>query len=302
MPPWRVVLAVSLAFPAAALSQQPAPQPPPDLVPVLTRVAEEAAVFEESIVKTLTQETLEQHSQAPARFKPRVGQKAVKPPQPVDRVRTIVSEYTVGTLKDSASHDLVEFRQVISVDGAAVQSSASARHALSLAVLSEDDRARKRMLEDFAGYGLVDIATDYGIILLAFSKRGMANMSFAEEPETKIDGMPVRSIAWMQTTATEGELEFRGKQAARIPLEGRILVRRSDFLPLRVEVWAEDDQNKTKIRDEATVVYVQSEHGFLMPASVVHRHLVNGTVTAENRYTYQPFRLFTAETDIKFGK
>ena len=269
---------------------------------MLARVAHEAALFEESIVKTLTQETLEQSVPQAPRFKPRIGQKAVKAAKPLTRTRTIVSEYTVGTLKDSASHNLVEFRQVISVDGAAVQSQASARHALSMAVLSEDDRARKRMLEDFASHGLVDIATDYGIILLAFSQRGMANMSFVEGAETKIDGIPVRSIAWKQTTPAGGELEFHGRQAARIPLQGLLFVRRSDFLPLRVDVWAEDTQGKTEIRDEATVVYVQSEHGFLTPASVVHRHLVNETVMAENHYTYQPFRLFTADTDIHFGK
>jgi hypothetical protein len=271
------------------------------LDPVLSRVTEEAAVFQQNIVKTLTQETLEQSaSMGQPRFQPRVGQQAVQPPKPRTRKRIIVSEYSVGKLKDSSSGDLVEFRQVISVDGVAVQSQASARHALSMGVLSDDDQARKRMIENFASHGLVDIATDYGLVLLAFTKRGIAGMQFTEEPERQIEGTAVRSIAWKQTTAAGGELEFHGRQAARLPLAGRLLVRRSDLLPVRVEVWAEDTQNKQKIRDEATVIYQQSDHGFLMPASVVHKHLVNGDVTAENHYTYKPFRLFSADAEIEY--
>ena len=291
---YRVFLAL-IGAAASAMAQ------PASLAPVLTRAAEEAAAFEQGIVKTLAEETLEQSAvMGPPRFQPRVGQQAVQAPKPRTRKRVIVSEYSVGTLKKSKSKDLVEFRQVISVDGVAVQTQASARHALSTNVLSENDRARKRMLEDYASYGLVDIATDYGLILLAFSRQGMANMQFTEEPETKIGGVAARSIAWKQTSAAAGELEFHGRQAARLPLSGRLLARRSDLLPLRVEVWAEDTVGKQKIRDEAAVDYTQSEHGFLTPAAVVHRHLVDGNVTVENRYTYKTFRLFQAKAEIEY--
>ena len=54
------------------------------------------------------------------------------------------------------------------------------------------------------------------------------------------------------------------------------------------------------IRDEATVDYVQSAHGFLTPASVVHRHLVDGKVITENLYRYEPFKMFSADAEIKF--
>ncbi|SRR5579883_1781657 len=293
-----VVVFLAAALPAAS---QQIPGLPESLAPALTRTADEAALFQQNIVKTLTQETLEQSAAlGPPRFHLAVGQQAIKPPKPRMRKRIIVSEYSVGRLKDSKSPDLLEFRQVVSVDGATVQTQASARHALSMSVLSDDDRARKRMLEDFASYGLVDIATDYGLVLLAFTRAGMANMQFTEEAERQIEGTAVRAIAWKQITPTGGELEFRGHQAARLPLAGRLLVRRSDLLPMRIEVWAEDTQNKQQIRDEATVSYTQSDHGFLMPASVVHRHLVNGNLTVENHYTYKPFRMFSADAEIEY--
>ena len=54
------------------------------------------------------------------------------------------------------------------------------------------------------------------------------------------------------------------------------------------------------IRDEATVDYVQSAHGFLTPASVVHRHLIDGKVITENLYRYEAFKMFGASAEIKF--
>jgi hypothetical protein len=61
------------------------------------------------------------------------------------------------------------------------------------------------------------------------------------------------------------------------------------------------DPAKHGIRDEATVDYTMSQHGFLTPASVLHRHLVNGKVMTENLYSYQPFKLFSTDSSVKFG-
>jgi hypothetical protein len=291
-------LAVSVSSPSQ-LSQ-----PPASFAPVLARISEEAAVFQQSIVKALSQETLEQRSwMPPSRFQPRVGQSAAVVPRPRLQTRLIVSEYSVGVLKESESRDLVEFRQVVSVDGKAIRSQASARHALSLGLRSPDDRVRKRMLEDFARNGLVDIATDYGLILLAFGSRGIADMQFAEEAERQAGAETVRSILWKQLTPAGGELQFHGRQFTRIPLAGRLLVRKADSLPVAIEVWAESvDSNKQKIRDEAVVAYQMSERGFLVPVSVVHRHRVNGAVLTENHYRYEPFKLFSADAEIQFDE
>ncbi len=292
---------------AEAPAQSPASQPrqlPASLAPLLARVSEESTVFQQNIVKALSQETLEQRTwMPPSRFQPRAGQNSAVVPQPRLQTRLIVSEYSVGVLNESESRDLVEFRQVVSVDGKAIRTQASARHALSLGLQSADARVRKRMIEDFARNGLVDIATDYGLILLAFGKRGIADMQFAEEPERQAGSETVRSILWKQMTAEGGELQFHGRQFTRIPLAGRLLVRKSDSLPVAVEVWAESvDSNKVRIRDEALVTYQMSEHGFLTPVSVVHRHRVNGAILTENHYRYEPFKLFSADAEIQFNE
>ena len=279
-------------------AQEPGAIALPDL---LARVAEEAEILQHNAPKALTTETLQQRTLLPpSRFRPRIGKAALETPKPRLQVREIVTEYSVGVLKDSASRNLCEFRQVISVDGRKVQSVESARHALSLGLKSADDRARKRMLEDFARNGLVDIATDYGLILLAFSKRGQQDMQFVAAGEEQVGADTVLALNWEQTTDAGGVLEFHGNQAARRAMRGRLLLRKSDSLPMRVEVWTEHAQNGRSIRDEATVDYVQSSHGFLVPASVVHRHVVDAQVITENLYRYDPFKMFGADTEIKF--
>ena len=297
-------------------------QAQPTLPDLLSRVAEEADMLQQNAPKSLTREVLEQRAlMPPTRFHPRVGKKAtaaVQPPRHV--VRQIVSEYSVGTLQDSAVQNLTELRQVISVDGRKIQSAEHARHALSLGIASPDDRTRKRMLEDFARHGLVDIATDYGIILLAFSKRGLENMKVVFAGEEQVGADAAWVLNWRQTSPDAGMLEFLGNQASRLALQGRLLVRQSDGLPLRVQLWSEHPQSEhpqdatsrllqswsehpqaaLNVRDEATVDYVRSAHGFLAPASVLHRHLVDGQVITENLYRYEPFKMFSADAAIKF--
>ncbi len=267
---------------------------------LLARVAEEADAMAENITKTLTTETLEQRGvRPPTRFRPRVGA-AASAPTVRSTVRQVVSEYSVGTLKETDSRDLHEFRQVISVDGRPVQTEESARHALSLGMQSPSDRIRKRMLEQFAKHGLVDVATDYGLILLEFTRRGWANLVFGPPTEARVGTDTALVLGWKQLSAAGGELEFHGRQAVHQSLQGRLWMRKSDGVPLRVEAWAELQDGSHRVRDQASVDYVMSMHGFPTPASVVHRHSVDGQLMTENLYRYEPFKMFSAEADIKF--
>src|SRR6202142_1450615 len=200
------------AFLACVLSPEQASLP--DL---LSRVAEEAEMLQQNVPKSLSREVLEQRALMPAtRFRPRIGKQAIATvPPPRLLVREIISEYSVGTLKESVVQNLTELRQVISVDGPKFQRPERARHALSLGITSPDDRIRKRMLEDFARHGLVDIATDYGILLLAFSKRGLSNMKVVLAGEEQIGTDAAWVLKWQQTSPDGGLLEFLGNQASR---------------------------------------------------------------------------------------
>lgn len=267
----------------------------------LARVSEEAAVFQENLPKTVAQETLTQKAVLPpSRLITFGSHGAVSPPKPRIVSHEVVSEYSVGHLKNSDSQNLFEFRQVVSVDGKPVRSVESARRELTLGIRSQDDAVRKRMLQDYAKFGLVDVASDYGLILLAFTKRGLATTAVKLEGTARIGADDALVLAWKQATADGGELEFRGRQAVRQPLQGTLWVRATDGLPLRIQAWAEYEQSKHRIRDEATVEYAMSSHGFLTPASVVHHHIVDGQLMTENLYRYDAFKLFESDSDIKF--
>jgi len=290
-----LLLAVFLAGPAAV----PAASAGKD--EILARVAEEAEIFQQSIPNALTQETLEQRAiMPPSRFRAPIGPPPAEAPHPPLPTRPVVSEYSVGTFRETNSLDLHEFRQVVSVDGRSVQPVEDARHALSLGVHSEDDRIRKRMLEDFARYGLVDVASDYGLILLEFNKRGQENLDIQTGPAANIGAETALTLLWKQKSDVGGQLEFDGRRTVRQPLQGILWVRESDGLPLRVEAWAEYTNHKHVIRDRATVDYIQSPHGFLTPVSVVHRHFMDGQLVTENLYRYQPFKKFSSDAEIKF--
>ncbi len=264
------------------------------------RVAVEAELFRQNAPRTLTLETLEQRSApTPGRqAQPRTTESA----KPRVQVRKVVSEYTISPLGGSEPPVLVEFRQVVSVDDRLLRSPESARRTLSLGIRSEDERVRKRMLEEFARHGLVDVATDYGTILLLFTSRGQEGLEILPYGEELVGSDVAQVFSWRQRSPVGGELLFTGRETARPLLEGKLYVRSSDGLPLRVQVWAVHPlPGGHSIRDEATVDYVMSSHGFLTPASVRHQHLVDGVLRTENLYRYEAFKLFGADTRISFS-
>lgn len=267
----------------------------------LKRVVEEAAVFQEDLPKAITQETLTQHAQLPPSRLITFGSQGNVPAPKIRMIsHEVISEYSVGHLKNSDSQNLFEFRQVVSVDGKPVRSVESARRELTFGIRSQDDSVRKRMLQDYAKFGLVDVATDYGLILLAFTKRGLETMQVRPLGQVRLGADTALALSWKQNSSDAGELEFRGRQVVRQAMEGTLWVRASDGLPQRIQAWAEYEQAKRKIRDEASVDYVMSSHGFLTPASVVHRHIVDGKTITENFYRYEAFRLFSSDSELNF--
>jgi hypothetical protein len=294
VPPKAASAALGFALSAALLAQTSHPSIP-------SRVSEEAEVLQQNAARLLTQETLVQRSLLPPlRFHPRAGSDAERTVGPRFRIREVISEFTFATLHDSPN--LVEFRQVLSIDGQTQQSANTALHTLTNTIRQTDDRSRKRMLEQFARTGLVDIATDYALILLVFTSRSQKLLDFSPSLPGYIGADPAISLTWKQKSAQGGVVEFHGSQSSHRALQGTLWLRASDGLPLRVSAWIEYTDAATRlIRDEATVDYLMSEHGFLTPASVVHHHLVNGAVMTENLYRYQPFKFFSTSSTVTFG-
>jgi hypothetical protein len=214
--------------------------------------------------------------------------------------REIVSEYSVGTLKQTDTDRLMEFRQVVSVDGKPVQTRENARTALVIGLRSAEDRARKRMLEEYERHGLVGAVTDFGILLLLFTKRGIADLTLAPKGLTMVGADQALVFEYTQKSGDTGFSDFSRRRAVRYPLHGLLYLRLRDGLPLRVTCAIQRNEDKHNYVDEGSVEYSLSAHGFLAPVSVVHRRYVDRQLTIENRFTYAPFRLFSADVEVKF--
>ena len=267
---------------------------------ILSRVSEEAEVFRHVAPQLLAEETLTQRAlKPPSRFRPRIGAAAATPAVATMQTREITSEYSFGFLKD-APESLHEFRQVTSVDGKPVTSAESARHSLALGLSSPDDKARKRMLEEFQKHGLTTAVVDFGPLLLLFTKRQIGNYHFELAGQDRIGADTVQIISFQQTAGPERMLVFEGRRAVHMPVQGRIYARMPDGLPLRISMTETREQNKHEFRDEASVDYVPNAHGFLAPDAVTHRGYVGDLLLVEDQFRYTPFRKFGADAEIKF--
>jgi hypothetical protein len=300
--PLRLALCAASLL-AAATGFQGA-QPPPDgrIAAILARVSEEAEVFRMTAVKMLAQETLEQRAlQPPRRFRPRLGKAPLQPPKPEYRTRVIVSEYGFSTFQ-AAPKALHELRQVVSVDGRRVASQEKARRTLTIGLRSEDDALKKRMLEAFEKHGLVGAVTDFGQVLLLFARRRLDDYTFRLEGGGMVGAEAATILHFQQRGGPGALLIFEKRKAIHQPLEGQLWVRRSDWRPLRVVLRSATKEGERVTRHEATVDYDLSHHGVLVPVSVVHRQFAGPNLVVENVFRYSPFRLFSADSEMKFSE
>jgi hypothetical protein len=269
---------------------------PTDFIAAITRNAE---AFQQIARQAISDETLLQRSyRGPAHPHFAIGA-AAEPAFATYVVNEIASQYAIGSLRGDESGSLLEIREIVAKNGKAIKTPEAARKALARDISEGAARIRKQMLREFTDLGLVDVATDYGLMLLAFTKAGLADIKLTPAEPSYIGAEETVAFEWRQTTG--GLLEFRGRTMARRAMHGRIWVRRSDGAPLRISASTQHDEEKHTLRDDATIDYVLSSFGCVTPASVVHRHYVDEKMLTENLYTYAPFRLFSTDTTIRFG-
>lgn len=285
---------------AAAGFQSPPPPRAGSIASILARVSEEAEAFRTMAPNLLAQETFQQRAlKPPRRFRPRLGNAALQPPKPEYRTRAIVSEYGYATFRD-APNALHEFRQVVSVDGRRIASQEKARRTLTIGLRSEDDALKKRMLENFEKHGLRGAVTDFGQILLLFGRRRLDDYTFRVEGSGMVGAEAATILHFEQRGGSGALLIFEKRRAMHQPLEGQLWVRRSDSRPLRVVLRSTTKDGERVTRHEATVDYVFSSHGVLVPVSVVHRQFVGPDLVVENVFRYSPFRMFSTDTEMQF--
>jgi len=189
---------------------------------------------------------------------------------------------------------------VTSVDGRKVLAVDKARRTLTLGVSSADDNLKKQMLKDFEKHGLAGAVTDFGQLILLFTKRRLPNYQFAPVGEQRIGADTAALVSFHQKAGPESLTIFAGREAVRSRLQGTIWLRIPDYRPLRIQLVSERLEATLVVKTEATVDYTMSTHGFVLPAAVTHRETSDGKLLTENVFQYTPFRKFGAESELKF--
>jgi hypothetical protein len=266
----------------------------------LRRLSEEAEVFEHVAPEVLSEEVCRQKA-ARVHRRLRLGGAPgqAQPPSLSYQVREITSEYGFATLKE-ATDGLHEFRRVISVDGRPIESVAEARRKLTGALKDANDRERRRLLGEFERWGLEGAATDFGQCILLFTRRRLQDYEFKVEQSERIGPDKALVLSFLQRGGSQAFTIFDRNEVAHQPLEGRVWLRETDSLPLRIELKTARSREKRPVRDVAVIDYVMSAHGALMPASVLHRQYFGQELMVENAFQYGPFRKFSASAEIKF--
>jgi|HubBroStandDraft_5_1064220.scaffolds.fasta_scaffold56039_2 hypothetical protein len=263
------------------------------------RVSEEAEALLKIAPNVVGTETLHQSAvKPPSRFHPRTG--AAPAVQWVEH--TLVSEYGFARFA-TESGAIHELRRVTSVDGRKIAESKKAQDELARALTATDDNSKKDLLKQFEKYGLTGAVSDFGQLLLLFTRRSIERYEFTYKGAKMIGYDRALVFAYKQIDGAEALTVFDEKkhdQAERVRLEGEIRVRADDFVPLQITLSARTGEVSNTLREEAAVTYKMSNFGALLPASTEHQELRNNKVVAQNKFSYSDFHKFGAASDIKF--
>lgn len=264
------------------------------------RLSEEAAAFLKIAPELLGTETLHQRSlNPPSRFHPRTGSAAATPRADQWKEHDIVSEYGFAFFSESAGA-VHELRQVISVDGKNVGESKKAQDALAKAITAGDDAQKRAMLKAFEKQGLSAAVTDFGQLLLLFTRHGLERYEFTRRPPLMIGYDRALGWAYKQLDGPESLTLFEPSKARHLKVSGEIRVRENDFLPLQITLITQEGDAPKSVREEAAVTYESSKFGTLLPKYVEHREQRNGQTVMENRLTYSDFHKFGASSGVTF--
>jgi hypothetical protein len=257
---------------------------------LVKRLGDEAAAFQKVAPQLVGRETLHQRALAAPRFKVRVGD-AAKQAQAGDwKEHEIVSEYAFALL----GQQIHELRQVTSVDGKRVAGETQAQDALAKLITGNDDQRKRRALEQLEKYGLRGGATDFGQILLLFSRANIERYEITAAGPRLMGTVATQVFRYQQLDGPQALTIFRAAATQRLSVQGEIWVREADGLPVRITMTATDssgDKDKP-LREEATVDYAMSAFGTLLPVETTHRELRRGEEVAENKFSYRDFHRF----------
>ena len=182
-----------------------------------------------------------------------------------------------------------EFRKPVALDGRRLGDSDAALESLASGIRSGDEGRKLRLLEEFEKLGLIGTVTDFGQSLLLFHRRNQENFEF-DVAGTRLAGADrAVVIRYRQHQGTASLTLWNNGRLTRQRVTGEILLRERDSLPLRITLASVLGQGPEAVRQEASVDYLPTGFGSLVPAAVLHREFRAGQLTAENTFAYGRF-------------
>jgi hypothetical protein len=258
----------------------------PALQQALARVAEAAANLRRIAPVVSAREILKQKV---VRKKVKKGAPRDDPGTPVLETREIVSWYGYSTLS-IAPRSWREFRRIVSVEEKPLDKSPESRERFVSELAAESDSPKEAMLKEFEKGGLVGAATDFGQVLLLFTKGNQAKYVYKMGELNRVGADPARVLLFEQLAGHEALRITDGGKKLKERLNGEIWVRQSDGVPLRVTLVAVRRIRPNEVRDEARVDYEPGSLGAVLPVSVVYRRFVNDELTVENVFEYSDWQ------------
>jgi hypothetical protein len=285
----RFVILAALALAQSSLSAQDTLA-----TETLPQIARHASKFWQAASGYFCRETLHQKALTLPKRKLRIGRKATEPVKPEFKDREIVSYYALGGFR-TTPEALHEFRQVFLVDGKSTMPEAKALEKFQAILGSKDDRAKTELQEDFDQANLAVAATDFGQLILLFTKANLGKYNFERETTSLIGADRAIVIKFRQSTGPEAlRIGEAGKQV-RQPLSGKLWVRESDYQPLRITLTTTRRLESAEIRDDASVDYAPTAAGAVLPASVVYRRYIDNELKVENVSQYSDWQSVKAK-------
>lgn len=284
----RSVSALVLAGMATAHAQSA-----PDLAECLEALDRTASNFAAGAPGLMSEETLDQHGRRGFIEIMRGKKDEIKNldftlPQEFHDHR-VISSY--GLAEVGRPRVLHEIRTIVTIDGKALEDPGEARHVLTAGLQSPDDETKRRLLENLDRNQLEGAVTDFGQLILLFSKRYQSDYRFSVDRDRgrHFGDETVFVLKFKQISGLHGLTFFKDTSEDREPATGQIWLRARDLVPLRIIFNTEEFVSKEfTIRTEATVDYSSSPVG-LVPQSVTHKQFLNSDLMVENDLHYTEF-------------
>jgi hypothetical protein len=146
------------------------------LTQALAEAARVATTFWHLAPDYVARETLNQKALTLPKRRLRAGASALEPPTPEFSHREIVSYYALSSFRASPEA-LHEFREIVSVDGQNIPGESGADKFRAI-LNGSDDKAKKGLLDRFEKASLAVAATDFGQLILLFTKGNQGKYNF----------------------------------------------------------------------------------------------------------------------------